>query len=143
MGNINNFYVGQSEEEIIVVTENLIYETADFSGDYNPIHTSKEYAKKTRFNTRIAHSLVCEALISKVIGMKLPGAGAVFIKVSFTCLRPVIVDDIITATATIKKIDAARSMMDIKVECQNQRGEVVVDCDTRVLYLDVDEEEGL
>lgn len=79
MSKVSKFYVGQSAEETITVTEKLIYETADFSGDYNPIHTSKDYAEKTRFKGRIAHSLVCEALTSKLIGMKLPGAGAVLL----------------------------------------------------------------
>ena len=88
MSKVSKFYVGQSAEETITVTEKLIYETADFSGDYNPIHTSKEYAEKTRFKGRIAHSLVCEALTSKLIGMKLPGAGAVFITMSFVCTKP-------------------------------------------------------
>ncbi len=140
MCKVSKFYVGQQAEESIIVTEKLIYETADFSGDYNPIHTSKNYAEKTRFKMRIAHSLVCEALISKVIGMKLPGAGAVFIKLNFGFLKPVIIDDYITAIATIKKIDKSKEILDINVQCFNQKGEVVVDCQTRVLYLGTKEE---
>ena len=58
MSNVSKFYVGQSAEETVTITENLIHETADYSGDYNPIHTSKDYAEKTRFRARIAHSLV-------------------------------------------------------------------------------------
>ena len=42
MSKVSKFYVGQSAEETITVTEKLIYETADFSGDYNPVHTSKD-----------------------------------------------------------------------------------------------------
>lgn len=139
MSKVGNFYVGQQAEESVTITENLIYETADFSGDYNPIHTSKNYAEGTRFKMRIAHSLVCEALISKVIGMKLPGAGAVFLKVSFTCLKPVIINDHIAAVATVKKIDEKKEIMDIQIQCFNQRGEVVVDCNTKVLYLGPEE----
>ncbi|HZK02319.1 MAG TPA: MaoC family dehydratase [Anaerovoracaceae bacterium] len=140
MSKVSKFYVGQYAEETVTVTEKLIYETADFSGDYNPIHTSKSYAENTRFKVRIAHSLVCEALISKVIGMKLPGAGAVFIKVNFVCLKPVVIDDFITAVATIKEIDEKKETLDIQVQCFNQRGEVVVDCDTKVLYLGPEDE---
>lgn len=135
MSNVSKFYVGQSAKESITVTEKLIYETADYSGDYNPIHTSVSYAEKTRFKVRIAHSLICEALVSKVIGMKLPGAGAVFIKVSFTCLKPVFVNDIITVTATIQEIDEEKDTLYIQAQCRNQNGDLVVECDTKVLYL--------
>ncbi|MDI9494397.1 MAG: MaoC family dehydratase [Bacillota bacterium] len=140
MSKVSKFYVGQSAEDTITVTEKLIYETADFSGDYNPIHTSKEYAEKTRFKGRIAHSLVCEALTSKLIGMKLPGAGAVFITMSFVCTKPVFIGDEITATATIKAIDEERDILDMQVQCRNQRDEVVVECETRVLYLGPEED---
>ncbi len=140
MSKVSKFYVGQSAEETVTITENLIYETADYSGDYNPIHTSKDYAEKTRFRARIAHSLVCEALTSKVIGMKLPGAGAVFINMSFTCLRPVFIGDTITATATVKAIDETKDILDMQVQCRNQRNEVVVECETKVLYLGSEED---
>ena len=140
VSNVSKFYVGQSAKETIKVTENLIYETADYSGDYNPIHTSRDFAEKKQFKVRIAHSLVCEALTSKVIGMQLPGPGAVFISMNFVCLKPVIIDDVITATATIKEIHEEKNILDIQVECRNQRDEPVVECDTRVLYLGTDEE---
>ncbi len=135
MSKVSKFYVGQKAEESIAVTENLIYETADYSGDYNPVHTSKRYAEETIFKTRIAHSLVCEALISKLIGMKLPGAGAVFISVGFNCLKPVVIDDHITAVATIREIDEEKDILNIHTQCFNQNMEVVVDSEARVLYL--------
>lgn len=135
MSKVSKFYVGQKAEESITITENLIYETADFSGDYNPIHTSKSYAEESRFKTRIAHSLVCEALISKVIGMKLPGAGAVFIRIGFNLLKPVVIDDFITAVATITGIEEEKDILNMQIQCFNQNGEVVVDSEARVLYL--------
>lgn len=139
MGNVSKFYIGQTAEESVVVTENLIYETADFSGDYNPIHTSKTYAENSRFKTRIAHSLVCEALVSKVIGMQLPGPGAVYIKMNFVCLKPVVIDDVITAIATIEGIEEENDILNISVKCNNQRDETVVDSLVKVLYLGYEE----
>ena len=37
------FQIGQTAQDHIIVTEKLIYETADFSGDYNPVHTSEDF----------------------------------------------------------------------------------------------------
>ena len=132
------FQIGQTAQDHVIVTEKLIYETADFSGDYNPVHTSEDFARKTKFKSRIAHSLICEALVSKLIGTQLPGAGAVFINISFACLKPVYIGDEIKAIGTIKDIDVARSILDIQVACFNEREEVVVESQAKVLYLDIE-----
>ena len=52
---------------------------AELSGDHNPIHLSEHFARKTRFGGRIVHGLYTASLISGVIGMRLPGPGAVYI----------------------------------------------------------------
>lgn len=132
------FQIGQTAQDHVIVTEKLIYETADFSGDYNPVHTSEDFARKTQFKSRIAHSLICEALVSKLIGTQLPGAGAVFINISFACLKPVYIGDEIKAVGTIKAIDEERKILDIQVACFNEREEMVVESQAKVLYLDIE-----
>jgi 3-hydroxybutyryl-CoA dehydratase len=132
------FQIGQSAQDHVIVTEKLIYETADFSGDYNPVHTSEDFARKTQFKSRIAHSLICETLVSKLIGTQLPGAGAVFINISFACLKPVYIGDEIKAVGTIKAIDEERNILDIQVACFNEREELVVESQAKVLYLDIE-----
>ena len=52
---------------------------AELSGDHNPVHLSDHFARKTRFGRRIVHGLYTASLISAVIGMRLPGPGAVYI----------------------------------------------------------------
>ena len=52
---------------------------AELSGDHNPIHLSEHFARKTQFGGRIVHGLYTASLISAVIGMRLPGPGAVYI----------------------------------------------------------------
>ncbi|MGQ0439265.1 MaoC/PaaZ C-terminal domain-containing protein, partial [Bacillus sp. B-TM1] len=41
------------------------------------IHIDHEYAKKTRFNQRIAHGLLTSSLLSQLLGIHLPGKGSV------------------------------------------------------------------
>ena len=138
---MSKFHVGQQAEDTMHITERAIYDAADFSGNYSPVHISKAYAADTRFKVPIAHSLLSEALISRVIGMQLPGTGAVFIKAKFVYLKPVVANDYIKAVATVEAIDVEKETLDINVKCINQNGEVVLDCDTRVLYLGSGEQE--
>ncbi len=135
MSTVSKFQVGQQAEESMIITEQLIYDAADFSGNYSPVHISKAYAENTRFKVPIAHSLLSEALVSRVIGMKLPGTGAVFIKTKYTYLKPVVANDHLKAVATINAIDEERNVLDMNVKCINQNGDTVVDCDAKVLYM--------
>lgn len=142
-GKMSKFHVGQQAEDTMQITEQSIYDAADFSGNYSPVHISKTYAADTRFKVPIAQSLLSEALISRVISMQLPGTGAVFIKTKLVYLKPVVANDYIKAVATIKAINEEKETLDINVKCINQNGEIVVDCDTRVLYLGSEESEEI
>ena len=62
---------------------------AELSGDHNPIHLSDHFARKTRFGERIVHGLYTASLISAVIGMRLPGPGAVYISQTLNFRGPV------------------------------------------------------
>jgi len=61
---------------------------AELSGDHNPIHLSEHFARKTRFGGRIVHGLYTASLISGVIGMRLPGPGAVYISQTLRFVGP-------------------------------------------------------
>ena len=74
------YKVGDSAEFTKVFSEEDVFLFAGITGDRNPMHTSKEFAAKTRFKERIAHGLLTAGTISAAIGMKLPGPG---------CLLPV------------------------------------------------------
>lgn len=135
---INGFTVGQKAEEDVQVTDKMILEIAKVSNDYNPIHLSDEYSAKTPFGKRIAHGLVCEGLISNLIGTKLPGPGAIFINISINFYKPVFIGDTITARGEITEIIEHKSIMMINVDCYNQENELVVGSVSKVMLLDIE-----
>jgi hypothetical protein len=71
--------VGMRETLMKAVMDDDVIAFADLSGDRNPIHLSDHFASKTRFGERIVHGLYTASLISTVIGMYLPGPGAVYL----------------------------------------------------------------
>ena len=71
--------VGMRETISKTVENEDVIGFAELSGDHNPIHLSEHFARKTRFGGRIVHGLYTASLISGVIGMRLPGPGAVYI----------------------------------------------------------------
>ena len=55
---ISNIEVGMTESYSQTISDSDIEMYAGISGDNNPVHMSKEYAKQSRFKKRIAHGLL-------------------------------------------------------------------------------------
>ena len=99
---------------------------AVMSGDVNPAHLDVEYAKASRFREIIAHGMWGGALISALLGTKLPGPGTIYIGQSLRFLRPVHVGDTIKVTVTVTEKDAGKRRMLLDCLCANQAGEPVI-----------------
>lgn len=123
---MKRFFVGQSASCSKTITETDVVQYAGLSGDFNPIHIDKEYARQTRFKQRIAHGLLTSSLLSQLLGMHLPGKGSVYMGQTLRFTRPVFIGDTITATATIQEIIAEKNIIKLLTECKNQKGELVL-----------------
>lgn len=99
-----SFYVGQTCEAKITVTEQDILSFAKLSGDYNPVHIDPEYAKTTIFKKQIAHGALINSYVSTLLGMEMPGKGTIYLSQESRFLKPVFVDDEITVSLKIIEI---------------------------------------
>lgn len=120
------FYVGQTASCSKTITETDVVTYAGLSGDFNPIHIDKEYAKKTRFGERIAHGLLTSSLLSQLLGVHLPGKGSVYVEQTLKFTAPVFIGDTITATATVQEYIEEKNILKLLTECHNQKGELVL-----------------
>lgn len=129
-----NFELGKRYEELKVgdvasfsktITETDVCLFAGISGDFNPLHVNEEYAKKTRFKTRIAHGPLSLSLIAPVLGMKLPGLGTLAVEISCRFKAPVYFDDTITASAEVAEKIEDKKWVRMALTWTNQRGEIV------------------
>lgn len=119
--------IGDSASFTKVVTKEMIDTFAEISGDTNPVHLDPEYAKGTVFKENIAHGILVSGLISKVLGCDMPGYGAIYVSQTLNFLRPVKVNDEITATVEVLEKDDAKGRIKFKTFCVNQGGKKVVD----------------
>ncbi|MCL2249887.1 MAG: MaoC family dehydratase [Oscillospiraceae bacterium] len=117
--------VGQSACVAKTISEHDVYAYAGITGDFNPVHVDAPYAEGTFFKERIAHGMLTASFVSTVLGMYLPGPGAIFISNSVNFLAPVRFGDTITTTCTVvEKMEKGRVRLETKVT--NQNGETVI-----------------
>lgn len=109
------------------VSENDVYQFAGVTGDFNPAHVNAEFAKASVFKERIAHGMLSAGFISTVLGTRLPGPGAIYIKQELSFLAPVKIGDTITAKVEVSKIMEDKNRVVLKTTCTNQNGKDVVD----------------
>ena len=102
---IEDLSVGQTAVFAKTVSEADIVLFAGISGDINPVHLNHEFATETMFEGRIAHGLLTASFVSTVIGTKLPGPGAIYLKQSLNFKAPVRAGDTVRARATIMEIN--------------------------------------
>ncbi|MFN2491548.1 MAG: MaoC family dehydratase [Pyrinomonadaceae bacterium] len=108
------------------ITDNDIRAFAKLTGDDNPVHLDEAYARTTRFGHRIAHGMLGASLISAVLGTTLPGKGSIYLSQTLQFLRPIYIDNIITARVTVQKVREDKSIVTLETTCENQHGETLI-----------------
>ena len=72
----------------VEVDENAIFKFAEISGDQNPLHIDAEYASKTEFTRPIAHGAYLLGLVSRMLGMHIPGRRCLILSVRSKFPKP-------------------------------------------------------
>lgn len=129
---LEDLAVGMTSDYDRVVTEDMIEQFADVSGDHNPLHLDEDYAKTTMFKGRIAHGMLGAAFISKVFGTQMPGKGSVYISQTLRFMAPVRIGDTVTTTVEVTEINHDKKRVGFKSRCRVGRT-VVIDGDATIL----------
>ncbi|MCH8557240.1 MAG: MaoC family dehydratase [Balneolia bacterium] len=124
---IHDIKTGDSASFTKTISEEVVNAFAEITGDFNPLHIDLEYAAKSRFGGRISHGAILAGLISTVVGMKLPGPGALYASQSLNFLKPVFIGDTITASVVVTIRVEERNRIVLKTSCTNQHGEEVAE----------------
>lgn len=103
------------------------------SGDVNPAHVDKDYARSDIFHAIVAHGMWGASLISTLLGTRLPGPGTIYLEQTLGFRRPVTIGDTITVSVTVASKDPTRHRVVLDCRCVNQRGETVIDGSATVL----------
>jgi len=85
-----------TEEEIIAFSK--------LTGDFNPLHLDKSYAEQTPAGGLVVHGMLAASFISSLIGMHIPGPGALWNSFQIEWKKMIRVGDEIHITAEVTNI---------------------------------------
>lgn len=117
--------LGRSERFMHRFAESDIDDFARLSGDTSPIHMSQPAAADRRFSTRVVHGLLTASLLSRLVGVELPGSTALLHRVDVSFLKPVFPGDELVVNGTVCGRVEAYRQIEIKAWIENQRGDAV------------------
>lgn len=132
---LNQLDVGQTEHVERTITAEDVSAFARLSGDYNALHVDPEFAARTDFGMPVAHGFLHASLLSNLVGMKIPGPGALYLSQTIDFSAPVFIGDRLVATATIESIDRETRVLTLLTETTNQNGVPVMRGKARVKVL--------
>lgn len=99
---------------------------AAVSGDTNPAHLDAAFAATGMFGHVVAHGMWTGALVSAVLGTRLPGPGTIYLEQEFRFVQPVAPGDTVTATVTVLEKRPEKRIVLLDTRCTNQKGEEVL-----------------
>ena len=121
----------------VTVTEAHLVLGSGMFGDFNPLHVNEEFSKASMFGTRILHGPFTSALVAAPVGMYFSGTAIAYLEHACRFKAPVRPGDTLTSEWTVtQKLDKPKHKGGIVVlacACTNQKGELVVEAEGRIL----------
>ncbi|WP_454650020.1 bifunctional enoyl-CoA hydratase/phosphate acetyltransferase [Bradyrhizobium liaoningense] len=118
--------LGDTASLVRIVGRDDIDLFAAVSGDTNPAHLDAAFAATDLFGHIVAHGMWTGALISAVLGTKLPGPGTIYLEQDLKFRKPVAPGDTITATVTVREKRAEKHIVLLETICTNGKGDQVL-----------------
>lgn len=129
---MSEFFIGQEICEEKVFTSDDVNAFAQVSGDCNPIHLDEQYAKGSRFGRTIVHGILASSLISKMIGMDMPGEGSIYMEQKLQFRKPIYVGEKIVAK--VKIVDIQKNIYTLETNVYNMNDDCVIKGNAKVLF---------
>jgi acyl dehydratase len=129
--------VGERFGTSVTVTETHLVLGSGMFGDFNPLHVDEEFARKSKFGTRILHGPFTAALISAPVGMYFSRTALAYLEHHCRFKAPVRPGDTLSTEWTVtEKLDKPKhrgGIVVLKALCKNQKSEIVVEADGKIL----------
>ncbi|CAN7999772.1 unnamed protein product [Ixodes hexagonus] len=128
--------VGDTVHAEHTFTDSDVETFARLTGDTNPIHLDREYARRKHFQRPVVHGALINGIVSSVIGTKMPGPGSVVVRQLLDFPRPLFIGE--PFRVTVKVIAVRKAIVNCTYECITTYGKKVMSGEVK-LYLPQDQ----
>ena len=128
--------IGQRASQTKKFTKEEVLSFSDLTSDDNPIHFDEDYAANTRFKRTIVQGPMVVSLIGGILGSTLPGPGTIYISQETKFLKPLFIDELVTAWVEVVKVREDKPIVTLKNWIEKENGEIVLEGQAVVLFLD-------
>ena len=97
-----------------------------YSLDINPIHYDSQAAQNTGFENVLVPGLLVASLFGGIMGTQLPGFGTIHLHQEVSFLKPVYINEKVTATITVEKIRYDKPIVSFNCEAVKANGEIAI-----------------
>ena len=133
----NSFNIGDSLPTIMrSISQEVIDQYAEASGDFNPIHIDQQFAKNSPFNSKIAHGLMIAASISHMLSETFGISWANSGQLSLRFRNPVLQGDSISTFGQIENIVCQNEFVEIdcNVGVKKNNGQDAITGQAKIIY---------
>lgn len=97
------------------ISESDVDTFASLSGDFNPLHVDSDYAESLGFRGRVVHGALLSALVSRLIGMQLPGRRSFLLSMKLDYAAPTFPGDLLEVSGSVQSIHAEQRVIVLKL----------------------------
>lgn len=133
---IEDFAAGQHASFTKTFTDEDVQRFIAITSDVNPLHVDDAFAATTKFGRRVIHGMLTASIFSTMVGMFLPGTGAIYRSQTISFLLPVYVGDTVTAHFVVRSVDRTKHRLVIESWIENEAGQRVIEgtCEAGLLH---------
>ena len=111
--------IGFSITFTVVITEEMASHFTGITGDVNPLHTDKSYARNAGYSDKVAYGMLTASFLSTLAGMYLPGENSLIHKVEVEFPAPVFIGDRLVFSGKVVKKDDRFRIIELAITATN------------------------
>ena len=119
--------IGQINTFQIKITEKMVDDFANFSGDYNPLHMDQNFAKSKNFKNRVCHGMLLSSFFSRLIGMYLPGKNSLYFSQTINFQLPCYINQKIIVSGKVIEIIPSIKTIVLETKIFNDSQDCLID----------------
>lgn len=120
------------------ITQEMVLQFTELTGDKNPVHLDEQYASTTMFKKCIAPGMLIGGLLSKIIGMDFPGNGSIYLGQDIQFIAPVYIDTRIKISCIVDSVDTIKNNIVLKNIVESENGEILIKGTSKIKVLQSD-----